>query len=194
VKSLTDPIKKVLAPGPIEHRVRYYLNLVQALGGDAYVKANFRPRPLPPAPENVTIAWAPESEFGESYQWPQEKFEQLKKLMDTRLGSVSWVRIEKRQQGSVANPSGELAACSALLACDGEVAHWAAHIGLPAVVLFGPGEPAWKRPLGKQSRVLREHVACSPCYLPKCPLDLRCQHQLSVEDVADALEQALSRR
>ncbi len=67
----------------------------------------------------------------------------------------------------------------------------AAHVGLPAAVVFGPNEPEWKRPLGKQSRVIREHVACSPCYLPKCPMDLRCQDEVTPEMVAVALEEAL---
>ena len=83
---------------------------------------------------------------------------------------------------------------SVLLACDGEMAHLAAHVGLPAVVIFGPNEPDWKRPLGKQSRVLREHVACSPCYLEKCPLDHRCQSAVTAEMVVVELEAALAVR
>ena len=80
------------------------------------------------------------------------------------------------------------------MASDGEVAHWAAHIGLPAVVIFGPGEPDWMRPLGKQSRVVRERAACSPCYLSKCPLDHRCLNEIRVEDVEMALESSLAER
>ena len=70
----------------------------------------------------------------------------------------------------------------------------AAHIGLPAAVIFGPNAPEWKRPLGKQSIVVRDHVACSPCFLDKCPLDSRCQTQVTVDMVVDALEQALRLR
>jgi ADP-heptose:LPS heptosyltransferase len=55
------------------------------------------------------------------------------------------------------------------------------------VVLFGPNEPAWKRPLGKRHTVLRRHVECSPCFAAKCVMDLRCQHELTLEKVLEAL-------
>lgn len=186
-KSLTDHVECVIAPGPIEHRVRYYLAMVDALGGDAFVRANFETGVLPVRPEVWRIAIARESEYGLAYQWPNERFDQVKQTMETQHGQIDWVRVT----GTDVNLSDKLGACSALLACDGHVAHWAAQIGLPAVVIFGPSEPEWKRPLGKQSRVVREHVACSPCYLAKCPLDHRCQDDISVEQVVSELNLAL---
>ena len=42
--------------------------------------------------------------------------------------------------------------------------------------------------------VIREHVACSPCYHAKCPLDLRCQNEVTVEMVVEGLEQAILMR
>jgi len=189
-KHLTDAVSPVVTPGPIEHRVRYYLNFVQKLGADAYVRGNFRHHPLPPGPEKWRIAVASNSEYGEAYNWPAEKFDEVKSLIETRHGQVEWVMLESPLEARLQ----QLNQCSALLACDGEASHLAAHLGLPAVVIFGPGEPDWKRPLGKQSRVVREHVACSPCYLSKCPLDHRCQQEVTAEQVADELESALSDR
>ena len=188
-KFLTDPVERIIEPGPIEHRVRYYLGFVQALGGDAFVRENFKTASLPEAPKNLRIAVAIESEYGPAYQWPGDKFDEFKKVMTVKYGDIDWVKVTGKAEAEEV-----LSSCSALLACDGEVAHWAAHIGLPAVVIFGPGEPEWKRPLGKQSRVVREHVACSPCYLAKCPLDHRCQNEVSVEIVVAELEAALSER
>lgn len=188
-KWLTDPVDRVTAPGPIEHRVRHYLAFVQILGGDAFVRENFKALPLPEAPTCLRIAVVAESEYGPAYQWSDEKFAELKQAMEKKHGSVEWVSIPSRESAKEI-----LASCTALLACDGEVAHWAAHIGLPAVVLFGPGEPEWKRPLGKQSRVVREHVACSPCYLAKCPLDHRCQSAITAEQVMAEVEMAIAER
>lgn len=196
-KRLTDVVKLVVTPGPIEHRVRYYLNLVQEVGVDAFVKENFQTPPLPAPPKQCRIAVAEKSEYGSAYQWPREKFEAVKKLMEQKCGSLEWVSLSpilprvESAENTVQNVADVLSGCSALLACDGEVAHWAAYLGLPAVVIFGPREPDWKRPLGKQSRVVREHVPCSPCYLAKCPMDHRCLNEVDVELVAEVLIAAL---
>jgi len=189
VKLLTDPVERILEPGPIEHRVRYYLGLVQELGGDAFVRENFQTSSVLKTPENLRVALARYSEYGPSYEWPEEKFDQLKLAVEEKHGAIEWVEVSG--EDDVAEV---LASCSALLACDGEVAHWAAHIGLPAVVIFGPNESEWKRPLGKQSRVVRERVACSPCYLAKCPLDHRCQNEVSVEAVVGQLDAVFAGR
>lgn len=190
VNLLTDPVVRIVEPGPIEHRVRYYLGLVQELGCDAFVRENFKPTVWAGArhepPENLRIAMVRSSEYGPAYQWPEEKFDQLKLAMEQKHGTIEWVDVS-----GGANVAEVLASSSVLVACDGEVAHWAAHIGLPAVVIFGPGESEWKRPLGKQSRVVRERVACSPCYLAKCPLDHRCLNEVSVEAVLAQVEVAL---
>lgn len=194
-KFLTDPVTLVLEPAPIEHRVRYYLNLVQELGADAFVPQNFNTIPLHSVVQEpcnsearYRIAWTSESEYGEAYQWKDDLFEQVKTRVEKAIPhKIEWVQCHPRTVARDEEILKKLSGCVALLACDGEVAHWAAHFGMPAVVLFGPGEPAWKRPLGKQNRVVREHVACSPCYLEKCPLDRRCQSEISAESVADLL-------
>lgn len=189
---LTDTVEVVLPPSPIEHRVRHYLNFVKKLGGDAFVKINFQTHPLGAAPQPFRIALAQGSQYGESYQWPQEKFKEVVAEIERRYPDTVWVNIVSKSD--VGENLSELCECSALLACDSEIAHLAAHVGLPSAVIFGPNEPEWKRPLGKQSHVVREHVACSPCYLAKCPLDHRCQNDVTVEMVVDALVLALSSR
>ncbi len=192
VKFLTDIVEVVMPPGPIEHRVRHYLNFVKKLGGDAFVKANFQSKPLGDAPVSFRIALAKDSNYGESYQWSQEKFKEVAYEMERRHSGIEWVNIESGND--IGESLSELQKCSALLACDSKIAHLAAHIGLPSAVIFGPNEPEWKRPLGKQCNVVREHVACSPCHLAKCPLDHRCQNDITVEMVVAELEVALALR
>ncbi len=217
-KFLTDKVEVVLSPGPIEHRVRHYLNFVSKLGGDAFVRANFQTPPLAPAPERLLIALSPASEYGAAYQWPIERYKEVVDIMDGRYPDIEWAIVGGDSPKGKSDVCAELGVMlgdraknfskdwdrektiqslpysSVLLACDGEMAHLAAHVGLPAVVIFGPNEPDWKRPLGKQSRVLREHVACSPCYLEKCPLDHRCQSAVTAEMVVVELEAALAVR
>ena len=217
-KYLTDVVSVASQPGPVEHRVRYYLELMSQLGADAFVRSSFEMPALPEPPEKVKIALAPFSEYGSAYQWPVERFLQVIDILNERHAGISWTIFDS--QGARAKMEGDdffgdlfnrddldlsdcddreeflnqLAQSSVLLACDGEIAHMAAHIGLPAAVIFGPNGPEWKRPLGKQSVVIREHVACSPCYHAKCPLDLRCQNEVTVEMVVEGLEQAILMR
>ncbi|MBK1854396.1 hypothetical protein JO972_05475 [Verrucomicrobiaceae bacterium 5K15] len=219
-KTLTDPVSVVVEPGPIEHRVRHYLLLVEELGGNPFVKATFQTPELPAAPKKSKIALAPASDFGASHQWPVERFKELVESFEAEHGKdgIEWLILGSSQSGDIGTTESDLAtlldgraknhaaewgmeenltalaSCTALLSSDNSLAHLAAHLGLPAVVVFGPNEPSWKRPLGKQSQALREHVACSPCFLPKCPLDMRCQDAVSVEMVSEALLDAMNDR
>jgi len=201
LKLLTDPIQSVLSPGPIEHRVRYYLMLVRELGGDPFNRKHFQTPPRTDLPTKWQIGIVRESEYGEAYQWPKERWDSFKNQWEEKYPDVQWVEINKRRSSVKSGKSSQgdtdledeilpevIKNCSALVACDGEIAHWAAHLGVPVVTLFGPGEPAWKRPLGKQNRVVRRHVACSPCFQPQCPMDLRCQNQITEEVVLKELE------
>ena len=217
-KWLTETVSPVRRAGPIEHRVRHYLGLMKQLGANAFVKASFATPSLPPPPGKISIALAPLSEYGASHQWPLDRFLQVIDMVNERYAGVSWT-IFDRQDGKGGGDGldvfegllgeedvdasenwesegffDQLAACSVLLACDGELAHMAALIGLPATVIFGPNSPEWKRPVSKQSIVVREHVACSPCYLKRCPLDHRCQNDVTVEMVVEGLERAIRMR
>lgn len=217
-KWLTDTVPMIERPGPVEHRVRYYLGLMSQLGANAFVRSSFETPPLPPPPETIRIALAPLSEYGASHQWPLERFVELINAVNERHEGVCWTIFDRQDgRGGIdglevfedlldegdTDTTGhweregffdQLAGCSVLLACDGELAHMAAHIGLPTAVIFGPNAPEWKRPVSKRSIVIREHVACSPCYLKRCPLDHRCQNEVTVKMVMDALERAIRMR
>jgi len=75
---------------------------------------------------------------------------------------------------------------------DGSMPHLASHFGATCLVLFGPNDSHWKRPLGKRHTVLRHHVECAPCLMASCPIDLRCQNELESERVAKAVRDAIS--
>ncbi|MEM9081936.1 MAG: hypothetical protein AAGC74_14725 [Verrucomicrobiota bacterium] len=51
----------------------------------------------------------------------------------------------------------------------------------------GPRSLKTHRPLGRFHERLSSHAECSPCLLPKCPLDHRCLLDLSVDEVTDSL-------
>jgi len=85
----------------------------------------------------------------------------------------------------------ELSRCRLLLTNDTGTMHLAAHLGVPTVAIFGSTEPALTGPLGAGHTVIRHQVACSPCFLRTCPIDFRCMHRVSVDEVVKAVENAL---
>lgn len=219
MKKLTESVKVLVPAGPIVHRVRYYLNLVEELGADVMVRENFQTDPLPSPPETPTIAVSPASACGESHDWLIDRFKDVAKMLSDKQADVKWLVIRdgarsenacaelesyladidalaeiKTSEWGVKEKLEELPKCSALLACDGELPHLAAHVGLPTAVIFGPNEPQWRRPLGKQNQILRQHVACSPCFLTKCTLDIRCQSEVSSDLVFEKLQVAIAAR
>ncbi|MCW1921906.1 hypothetical protein OKA05_05040 [Luteolibacter arcticus] len=197
-KRLSEPVSLVEAPGPVQHRVRFYLDLAAKLGAEPMVAENFAPLPVdvPRAVERVLLV--PDSDFGAHFEWPLDRWEAVAKVL---LEKGRQLRIAGGTKGSVlakAFPEAEvvtlawpaledLASCSLCVAADGSLPHLAAHVGTTCIVLFGPGEPEWMRPLGKQHVIVRRKVECSPCHAPKCRMDLRCQTELEVEEVLRAL-------
>lgn len=84
-----------------------------------------------------------------------------------------------------------LARCRAVVANDSGPMHMASGVGVPVVALFGSTSPVWTRPLGTGHRVLYRRAPCSPCFLKKCPVDLRCLTALEPQEVWEALRPLL---
>ncbi len=85
--------------------------------------------------------------------------------------------------------AGLLAGADAVLANDSGVAHLAAALGRPTVVIFGSTDPRWTAPRGAAVRVLAEPPRCAPCFRPSCSVAerYRCLRAVHVEDVIAAL-------
>jgi len=66
------------------------------------------------------------------------------------------------------------------------LAHIAAAVGTPTLVIFGPTNENTTRPLGPFVKIIREPVECSPCMLRECPIDHRCMTRISPERVFES--------
>lgn len=82
-----------------------------------------------------------------------------------------------------------------LVSGDSGILHIGVGLGKPTVSLFGPGiEKKWA-PRGDYHIVINKCLPCSPCtkfgYTPKCPLNARCLAEITVEEVASAVESLL---
>jgi ADP-heptose:LPS heptosyltransferase len=207
-KLLTHPLG--FAASPLEHRVKHYLAAVEELGIETGRAELFAPAVLDAGPVADVVLLCPDSDFGPSHEWPLDRWLEIaaRLIEDGRRVTMASVDGGRGLGKTLANRLGEgveffqasplggmlpsLAVHGLVIAADGSLPHLAAHVGATCVTLFGPNDPAWKRPLGRRHAVVRRHVECAPCLLPKCPLDLRCQKELETDRVWQAVSRVLS--
>lgn len=82
-----------------------------------------------------------------------------------------------------------------LVSGDSGILHIAVGLGKPTVSLFGPGVAKKWAPRSFQHIVINKHLPCSPCtrfgYTPKCPLNAKCMADITIDEVAAAIEKLL---
>lgn len=118
-------------------------------------------------------------------KWPPRRwpgFEELvSRLLASGYGCVLLGTAEEHASGGIAarfektlgfraarldSVSGlltEIERCSAFIGNDSGPAHYAALIGRPAFVLWGPGNYERVRPLGANVHIFKKEIACRPC-------------------------------
>jgi heptosyltransferase-2 len=114
-------------------------------------------------------------------------------LLGSRADAAVEARVRPHDPGETASLVGQdsiellplvLTSLDALVSGDTGVAHLAAALGTPTVVVFGPTDPDRSGPRGAVS-LLRRTVACAPCLYRTCPIDHSCMRDISVSEVAD---------
>ncbi len=206
-KLLTHPLGFFV--GPLEHRVQYYLAAAEALGVSTAMPEFFAPISIDVVPVAGAVLLCPDSDFGANHEWSIERWEEIgRQLIESGqrvavMGADGGRGLGKILAGKLGDEVGTvpstplsnilpvLAGYQVVIAADGSLPHLAAHVGATCVVLFGPNDPAWKRPLGRRHAIVRRDVECAPCLLAKCPLDLRCQKELESGEVWQAVQRIL---
>lgn len=139
-------------------------------------------------------------------RWPAENFGELASrlsLPSVVVGSVSdrsqAAEIVEKSNGRALSLAGqislrELAAVISrarfLLSPDTGPMHIAAALDIPVFALFGPTNPDRTGPFGNIHTVIRNEMACSPCYKRKpCP-DWRCITGITPEMVLEIINRS----
>jgi ADP-heptose:LPS heptosyltransferase len=140
--------------------------------------------------------------------WPLERFAELAGRMEESGSRVMWIRgpaergLALPAGAALAAPSSPLwlarllHRASLYVGNDSGVSHLAAACGCPAVVLFGPSEPAVWAPRGPNVRIVDCAPPCRPCHPgPPRPVDCResCMARISVGRVLSACRDTVAR-
>lgn len=82
------------------------------------------------------------------------------------------------------------------VSADTGVLHLAYGLGTPTVALFGPGLHRKWAPPGRNHRIVRTGLPCSPCTLlgrvPPCPIGVACMQDMAVPQVIGAISEAMT--
>jgi len=155
------------------------------------------------------IAVSPQA-VAESRRWGTENYGKLAaraaEALDCRvvlLGAGADVaageKVKSRAPDSVINLCGEtgLMAAAAILSFSGlfigndsGLAHLAASVACPVLVLSGPDDPSETSPLAKKKTVVIKDIECVSCVKNVCPKGgddfMRCMKLITVDEVSDA--------
>ncbi len=168
-------------------------------------------RGVPPGAPLLVVT--PGAGFGASKRWPPEHFAAACDGIARRLGLrpvLAPAPGEEPVAREVCSRTRERALCldrpalaldelaalvargRLLLTNDTGPRQIAVALRRPAVVLMGPTDPRHTAHHLEWQRVLREEVACSPCHLPRCPIDHRCMRRLAPERAVAAAGELLA--
>lgn len=204
------PAPRELSHGERPHQSLRYAHLARAIGAGEVAAVGQPPALPPPEPtEQIQLGLCPGAEYGPAKRWLTDRFsETARRVADER--SCRWILLGTEKDRAVGAPiaaalgdrcedrlgkttmAGLIAAllpCHAVLTNDTGTMHLAAWLGVPVVAIFGSTDPVLTSPLAPAGRVriLRHQVECSPCFLRKCPIDLRCMKAVTVDEALEAM-------
>jgi heptosyltransferase-2 len=162
-------------------------------------------------PALVLLGLNPSAAYGPAKCWPLERFAGVMRQVSKAIPNAVWLifgtetdwqiceGLVKAGSSRVVNLTGKtslrqlmalLKRCALLLTNDSGPMHVAAALGTPVVVPFGSTSPELTGPFQPGTpchHLLRQPVACAPCFRRTCPIDFRCMLGISVETVVSAV-------
>jgi ADP-heptose:LPS heptosyltransferase len=205
--------------GDAVHVIDRNLALLRAVGIDEVGTREF-PLPAPAPSPSVEAAWGA---VGPSFAilnpgggwasklWPAEHHGVLARSLagDGIPSLVTWGPGEQSLADRVVAASGgaavrcppttlldyvELARrASVVIGADTGPVHLACAVGTPVVAVFGPTDPARNGPFSAHDLVVRRPPPCAPCHRRRCPRHEGVMADITVEEVAAAVERRLGR-
>jgi lipopolysaccharide heptosyltransferase I len=193
------------------HALNRYLKLAKAMGCDISTITY----PLPPFDPCPDICKTLPGEYGvmapsagkAANRWPEDRFGELAKALP-----IPTVIIASREDAGIAEAVKSRAGRHAVslagktslkelipiirnaryfISNDTGPMHLAAAVRTPVFAIFGPANPARTGPYGPGHTVIRQPMACSPCYRRRPCSHWRCMLDITPEQVLSVVKKRL---
>ncbi len=161
-------------------------------------------------PHHILIGINPGAAYGSAKCWPKERFRLVtetlitdprariiyfgdlngKPLVDEICARLSPRVVNLAGKTSLRELMAHISLLNLLVTNDSGPMHLASALGVPTVSLFGSTNP-YKTGPWAFGHILYRKVACSPCYLRKCPIDFRCMYEITPKMVLETIQEAI---
>lgn len=155
-----------------------------------------------------TMVLCPGAEFGPSKRWPENYYAKLANHYLNQgwqvwiFGSAKDAEVARLIQNQTKEACVDLTGRTSLgdaidlmsvanivVTNDSGLMHIAAALNRPLVAVYGSTDPGFTPPLNEKVMIIREKIACSPCFKRICPLKHHeCMQKLSVTKVIQAVD------
>jgi lipopolysaccharide heptosyltransferase II len=201
------------------HHIYQYLHLVKNLGASDKPMSPVLHLKNPHSKNNasIKIGLIAGAEYGPAKRWPTAHFIEAGKLLikkhqahlllfggqgDVETATEIANALPSEHTTNLAGKTSlaelvtQLAECNAVLTNDTGPMHVAAAVGTPVIVPFGSTSPELTAPSllnadDSPHQFLRTTAPCSPCFLKRCPIDLRCLNNITPAQATAAVARAL---
>ena len=165
----------------------------------------------PESQHQMIIGMAPGATYGPAKRWPVDRFaavaaeiiseseatiilfgsKQDQDVTDAIATTIQGHCLNLAGKTSVGEVMALIARCHAFITNDSGLMHVAGALNVPTIAIFGSTNPVTTSPPGERNIIIRKPVDCSPCLKTVCPTDFRCMNLIGVEEVVDAVRQAI---
>jgi len=159
--------------------------------------------------QHLVIGLSPGAVYGPAKRWPVERFaaigdrairewgakvvvigtEKEKAIGETLISATAPGALNLCGMTGLGDALALIKRCRLFVSNDSGLMHVAAALKVPTVAIFGSTDSVATGPRGKNARVVKQDMDCSPCLKPECSAGYRCLLAVQPEDVWREMEE-----
>lgn len=163
---------------------------------------------------DLVVGLSPGAAYGPAKRWPVERFaaigdrairdwgakvvvigtEKEKALGETLISATAPGAVNFCGMTGIGDALALIKRCRLFVSNDSGLMHVAAALKVPTVAIFGSTDSVATGPRGKNARVVKQDLECSPCLKPECSSGYRCLLAVQPEDVWREMEKLRAER
>jgi lipopolysaccharide heptosyltransferase II len=158
--------------------------------------------------QDLLVGLSPGAAYGPAKRWPVERFaaigdrairewgakvvvigtEKEKELGETLVSASAPGAVNLCGMTGLGDALALIKRCQLFVSNDSGLMHAAAALKVPTVAVFGSTDPVATGPRGKNARIVKHDMECSPCLKPECRKGYRCLLAVRPDDVWREME------